>query len=158
MIRIGSKALFAFTALTLAGSLCAGCAQAPQATETTSDAQVASTGQEATDATSSIPADAIAWEEASQHIGETVTIVGPVVSTDHDKAQDTDATFLDLGLAYPDPSRFSVTIYDTDQNAFPQDPQLMYANKTISVTGKVYQHEEVCYINVSSPSQIEIME
>ena len=84
MIRIGSKVLFAFTALTLAGSLCAGCAQAPQATEATSDAQEASTGQEATDATSSIPADAIAWEEASQHIGETVTIVGPVVSTDHD--------------------------------------------------------------------------
>ena len=147
----------AFFALVLAGVLCGGCAQAPEATRNTSDSQQASISQESGDATAQVPEGAISWEEASQHVGETTTVYGPVAVVAHDKIDDKDATFIDLGVAYPDPSRLSIVIYDSDLGAFSEDPQETYADKSLSVTGEIYVYDNECYIKATSPSQIEIV-
>ena len=115
------------------------------------------TGKAAKTTQSSKPDDAITWQEASQHIGETVTIYGSVASVDYSETSNGQPTFIDLGAAYPDASRVTVIIWGENRGAFPEPPEEMYGGKTICVTGVPYLYEGVCNIEVSSPSQIDFI-
>ncbi|MDZ4180083.1 MAG: hypothetical protein U1E29_12765, partial [Coriobacteriia bacterium] len=66
-------------------------------------------------------------------------------------------TFVDIGARYPDTSRVSVVVWGDDRGSFSGSPEDMYLGKTIIVTGKVYIHNEVCNIEVQSPSQILVI-
>lgn len=105
-----------------------------------------------------VPAGAISWQEASQHAGETVMVYGPVREVDYASTSNGQPTFVDLGAAYPDPSRVTIVIWGEDRGAFPDNPETMYAGKTLCVTGELYIHEGVCNIKVTSPSQVQVIE
>lgn len=101
------------------------------------------------------PAGAIAWQEAPQHIGETVTVYGPVVDIDFATSSNGQPTFIDLGAAYPSSKRVTIVIWGEDRGAFPSPPESMYAGKTLYVTGELYVYNNACNIKVTSPSQIK---
>ena len=67
------------------------------------------------------PTDAVAPDEAKDHIGEEVTVCGDVVSADYIRALEGRPTFLNLDAAYPD-HVFSVTIMGDDRGNFPAPP------------------------------------
>ncbi len=100
---------------------------------------------------------ALPWQEAQQHVGETVTVCGPVAETEYANTSDGQPAFIDLGVAYPDERRVTLVIWGEDRNAFPEPPETMYAGTTICVTGEPYIYEGVCYIRVTSPSQVQIV-
>lgn len=104
-----------------------------------------------------IPADAVSWQEASSHVGETVTLCGPVVGAEYASASNGSPTFLDVGASYPDGGRLSVTIWGEDRSNFPEPPERAYEGETVLVTGEVYRYDGVCHVEVSSPSQITIL-
>ena len=104
-----------------------------------------------------IPADAIEWSKASQHVGETVTLYGPVVGSEYASTSNGKPTFLDIGADYPSKNRLSVTIWDKNRSAFSTAPEKLYKGKTIAVKGKVYLYDGVCNIEVTSPEQITIL-
>lgn len=103
---------------------------------------------------SAIPADAVSWQEAASHVGETVTLYGPVVGAEYASASNGSPTFLDIGAAYPDDDRLSVTIWGEDRSKFPKPPESAYEGETVLVTGEVYLYNGVCCVKVTSPSQI----
>jgi len=97
------------------------------------------------------------WSDARAHMGETGTFTGPVVATIYEKAIENHPTFLNMGVDYPDVSRLSVMIWEKDRSAFPEAPEVMYANKKISVTGKVIEYQKAPAIEISSPDSIKVL-
>ena len=109
-------------------------------------------------ASPSIPAGAINWEEAQSHIGENVTIYGPIVETKYVQKVNGQPTYLNIGVAYPDTNGVTALIWGEDRGAFDHAPESTYKGKTICVTGEPYMYKGQCYIKVTSPHQIEILQ
>lgn len=105
-----------------------------------------------------IPDGAVGWSEARKHVGETVTIHGPVLGSKYASTSSGQPTFIDIGAPYPDTSRVSIVVWGDHRASFPGSPEDIYLGKTISVTGEIYIHNGVCNIEVQSPSQIQVVE
>lgn len=97
------------------------------------------------------------WNEAKEHIGETVTVFGSVVDSEYASSSNGKPTFLDVGMPYPDSNRLTLVIWGEDRSAFPVPPEKAYAHKDIRVTGVPYIYDGVCHIKISSPSQIQVL-
>ena len=99
----------------------------------------------------------IGWDEAKSHEGETVTVVGKVVGTKYARDTNGEPTFLDIGLDYPDPDRFSVVIWGDSRDNFSVEPESYYLNKTVAVTGDLYLREGVANMKIDDESDIKIL-
>ena len=106
----------------------------------------------------SLPADAVEWSEAASHVGESVAIYGRVVDTEFAPDSTGQPTFLDIGRGYPDPSRLSVVIWGEDRSNFDDYPERAYRGSEICVYGEVYAYEDHYCIQVTSPSQIVVLD
>lgn len=107
--------------------------------------------------TNSLSDGVLDWSQATAHVGETVTIQGPVKSTKYASGSDGAPTFLDIGASYPDENRVTVTIWGEDRSGFSSAPEELYRGQTIQVTGEIYLYEGTCHIEVSSPTQISVL-
>lgn len=106
--------------------------------------------------TVSLGADTVSWNEAGNFIGQMKTVCGNVVRTTFAENTTGQPTYLDVGRAYPDPSRFSVIIWGKQRANFPTPPETMYRGKMICVTGTIQTYKGVAQIEVRTPAQIEI--
>jgi DNA/RNA endonuclease YhcR with UshA esterase domain len=82
-------------------------------------------------ATTTATTQAINWDEAAKHVGETLTITGPVVGTHITSKKQ---LVLNLGKDYPDVTRFSIMINPDDKEEL---SEATYKGKTVTVTGKI---------------------
>jgi hypothetical protein len=105
-----------------------------------------------------IPDGAIEWTEAGKHVGETVTVYGPVEGSTYASDSNNQPTYINIGADYPDASRVSIVVWGEDRHSFSGSPEEMYLGKTISVTGEIYIYSGACYIKVQSPSQVRVVE
>jgi hypothetical protein len=102
-----------------------------------------------------LPSGAIWWYEAKDHIGDRLTVCGPVVDSNWASGSSGKPTFLNIGKPYPDPDRFTVVIWIDYRSNFPQSPEDYYLGKTICVTGLITEYEGIAQIEAQSPTQIE---
>jgi hypothetical protein len=93
----------------------------------------------------------IPWSQASQHIGEEVTIEGRIVATH--------ASPLSTLLSF-DPSfnKFTAVIRPGDGEAFPPKPEEYYRGKQVRITGVVVEYEKKAEIVLKNRGQIQILE
>ena len=84
------------------------------------------------------------------------TIRGPVVGTRFASASNGSPTFLNVGLNYPNPRRFTVVIWIENRSAFGR-PEVRYRRKTICVRGLVRSYRGVPEVFARSPSQIRVV-
>jgi hypothetical protein len=87
---------------------------------------------------------AITWDQAAKHVGEKLTVTGPVVGT-HKVAGG--RVVLNVGKDFPDASRFTVFLTLGDDHT---DPDATYKGKTISVTGKIELYHDVAEIRAKA--------
>lgn len=104
-----------------------------------------------------IPDNAIEWKDASSHVGETVTLYGPVADSTFASSSTNQPTFINVGAAYPSGNRVTIIVWGEDRGNFPSAPEKMYEGKTICVTGEIYVYDGVCNIKITSPGQIKII-
>jgi len=97
----------------------------------------------------------ISWDRAKDHIGESITVYGPVVDTHYASDSKGQPTFLNIGKPYPDPGRFTVVIWGEDRANFASPPEVYYEGKIIFVTGLVTDYEGIPEIEVKTPAQIQ---
>ena len=102
------------------------------------------------------PPGLIPWHEANDHIGERVTVCGPVKSTYYCSTCKGEPTFLNIGEPHPNPDRFTVIIWGDNRDNFPETPETYYKDKCVCVTGLVVPYDGIAEIEVTSPDQIEI--
>lgn len=100
-------------------------------------------------ATAPPPTGVIPWEQAGDHLGQTVTVSGRIV-----RANDIGSiTFLNFSK---ERDRFVVVVFAEDYANFPTPPAQLYEDKLLWVTGEVTEHNGVPQIVVRSPEQIEV--
>lgn len=134
---LGRQRLRRLTVVLLVGALLAGCTR--------------------TTATKTTCSGAIGWEQANQHIGESTTVEGPVISTHFASGSNGRPTFLNVGKDYPDSGRFTVVIWGENRNSFPTPPEEAYAGKTICVTGSVDTYQGIPEIVARDPEAIQVV-
>ena len=99
---------------------------------------------------------AVSWQRASSLVGRVATIQGRVAGTRYAASSNGSPTFLNLGVDYPSPSRFTVLIWIENRSAFGR-PEVRYRGHTICVHGLVSSYQGVPEIVARSTSQIRIV-
>jgi len=92
--------------------------------------------------------------EAKDHVGETATVCGEVVSTRYASSTKGQPTFLNLDKPYPN-QVFTVLIWGSNRSKF-GTPETDYKGKRICVTGKITEYRGVPEIVADDPKQIRI--
>jgi len=105
---------------------------------------------------SSEPSGSIQWYEAKDHIGDRLTVCGPVAGTFWASGSNGKPTFLNVGNDHPNSNRFVVVIWVQNRGNFPESPEQYYAGRNICVTGLIQEYNGVPQIEATSPSQIDI--
>ena len=77
---------------------------------------------------------AVSWNRASALVGRVATVKGRVAGTFFASSSNGSPTFLDLGVDYPNPSRFTVVIWGRDRARF-RSPERTYRGRTILSAG-----------------------
>jgi micrococcal nuclease len=101
--------------------------------------------------------DIVDWSKASQYVGKTKTVEGPVLGAHIATKTRGQPTFLNVGRDYPDPARFTVLIWGSDRSKFPKPPETMYVGHTIRVKGEIVLYKGAPEIVVRDPRSIEII-
>ena len=96
----------------------------------------------------------ISAAEAKSHVGERATVCGEVASTRYAARTRGNPTFINLDKPYPN-QIFTVLIWGTDRPKF-GDPEELYRNKHICITGKISDYKNVPEIVAYEPTQIKI--
>lgn len=91
--------------------------------------------------------EAIAWDQASQHVGTFQRVCGPLVSS----RGDDHGTYLNIGRDYPDARRFTVIFWDVN------DIDPIRSGATICTVGEIVDYEGVAQIH-TNPEAVEIWE
>jgi hypothetical protein len=91
--------------------------------------------------------------EAKDHIGETATVCGNVVSAHYAARSKGSPTFLNLDEPYPR-QIFTILIWGSDRPKF-GDPETKYRNKRVCVTGMIKNYRGAPEIVADSPDQIK---
>jgi len=92
--------------------------------------------------------------EAKNHVGETATVCGTVVSTHYAARTKGNPTFINLDEPYPN-QIFTILIWGSDRPKF-ADPETKYSHKKVCVTGLIKDYRGVPEVIAEEPSQIEI--
>jgi DNA/RNA endonuclease YhcR with UshA esterase domain len=92
--------------------------------------------------------------EAKDHIGETATVCGNVVSTRYAASTRGQPTFLNLDKPYPN-QVFTVVIWGSNRTKFGA-PEVDYKGKRICVTGKIAEYRNVPQVIADDPAQITV--
>lgn len=100
---------------------------------------------------------AIPWDQAAAYAGQQVTVIGPVVGATWASQSRGQPTFLNLGLPYPDPARFTVLIWIDSRGAFPAPPEELYAGRIICVSGVVELYQGSAEMEITGPEQITVV-
>jgi hypothetical protein len=95
-------------------------------------------------------------KKARTVIGRVATIRGRVAGTRFAATSNGSPTFLNVGVNYPDPRRFTVVIWIEHRSAFGR-PDVRYRHKNICVRGRVQSYRGVPEIEARSPSQIRVI-
>ena len=127
----------------------AGLAQSEAASESSSKTEIPPTPK------ADLPAGAISWDTAKDHIGDRATVCGPVAGTKYGATSRGKPTWLNIGKDYPSSERFVVIIWGENRGNFPQPPESYYLGKTICVTGLIQPYEGIPQIEVTTPDQIQ---
>lgn len=53
----------------------------------------------------------VQWDEADDRVGDTVEVCGPIMSVRHITTAGRDVSFVNVGVDYPDPDRFTFVVF-----------------------------------------------
>jgi DNA/RNA endonuclease YhcR with UshA esterase domain len=95
-------------------------------------------------------AETIAPNEASKHVGQTVTVEGVVSDVHH--AASGKVIFLDIGGRYPN-QQFTAVIFQRDFAKFPKADSL--EGKTVDVTGAIKLYRGKPEIILNDPGELK---
>ena len=90
--------------------------------------------------------------EAKDHVGETRTVCGKVVSTHYATGSKGQPTFLNLDEPYPK-EVFTILIWGSDRAKF-GTPETKYKDASVCVTGKITSYRGKAEIIATETSQI----
>jgi hypothetical protein len=100
--------------------------------------------------------ETISWSDAGNYVNQSKTVCGPVLRATFSQTTNGQPTYLDLGRAYPDPTRFSILIWGNQRANFSAEPENLYRGKTICATGKIASYRGTLEMEVRTATQIQV--
>jgi|ERR1700728_1100658 len=94
----------------------------------------------------------ITARQAKDHVGETETVCGKVVSTRYAPGSKGQPTFMNLDEPYPS-QIFTILIWGDDRSKF-GSPESQYRDANVCVTGKITSYRGAPEITATEPKQI----
>ena len=88
-------------------------------------------------------------------IGRVATVKGRVAGAFFASSSNGSPTFLNLGVDYPNPRRFTVVIWGRYRARF-GSPERRYSGRTICVRGLIRNYRGGAQIHATSPAQIAV--
>jgi DNA/RNA endonuclease YhcR with UshA esterase domain len=101
-------------------------------------------------------ASAIDWSKAKRVVGRSATIKGPVAGTRYASSSTGSPTFLNIGVDFPNPQRFTIVIWGRNRGRF-GTPEMRYRGHTVCVRGYIDTFRGVAEVEARSPSQIVVV-
>jgi hypothetical protein len=96
----------------------------------------------------------ITAKQAKDHVGETATVCGKMVSTHFASSTKGQPTFLNLDQPYPR-EIFTTLIWGSDRSKF-GNPKSKFRDALICVTGKISSYRGIPEVIVTDPAQIQV--
>jgi cardiolipin synthase A/B len=93
----------------------------------------------------------VSWQEAIDYLGHRLAVEGEVVRV-HNSGK---AAFLNFAQDYR--GKFSVVIFGSDFDKWPEPPDQVYLGQRVRVSGKIKEYRGAPEVIVKSPEQIEIL-
>jgi DNA/RNA endonuclease YhcR with UshA esterase domain len=90
-------------------------------------------------------------------VGRRATIRGRVVDSYFASSSSGQPTFLNMGHAYPNPSRFTIVIWRENRGTFGGSPENRFLGHVLCVTGLVQTYGGVPEIIARSAAQIRVV-
>lgn len=97
----------------------------------------------------------INWRASGQHIGDIVAVEGPIVRVTHRDDVQGRPTWIELGRSYPNPVRLVLVAWGPDRSALPDHTMV---GTTVCVTGKLGVYKGTPQIELTTPSQIHVVQ
>ncbi|TMI63655.1 MAG: DNA-binding protein [Bacteroidetes bacterium] len=97
--------------------------------------------------------DTIKLEDAKNKVGDSVTVCGKVFNARFVSNATNEPTFLNIGAAYPN-QLLTVVIWGDIRKQFNGNPEDIFLNKEICITGKIELYKEKPQIVIKNKSQI----
>jgi hypothetical protein len=98
------------------------------------------------------PDGPVAWNEAQNYLGQTITVKGTIVETNNIGQ----ICFLNYDSDWQD--KFYIAIFKEAFDLLPDPPEEHFLNRTLLITGKITLHRDRPQIEVRDISQIEVVE
>jgi hypothetical protein len=94
-------------------------------------------------------------EDVEKHLGEVVTVCDKIYDIKAGKESDAEPIFIKMGGSFP---RHNVTVRISaeDRKNFTENPETVYAQKDVCITGRVINIKGKLYIVISKPTEIQI--
>lgn len=96
----------------------------------------------------------INWQNVGQHIGNTVSVRGPVMAVTQKEGIRGNPTWIEVGAAYPNPKRLKVIIWIEDKPRFPMVMPGMLDGRYVCITGLVTDYKGVAQIVMRDAGQL----
>ena len=91
----------------------------------------------------------MSWKAARGSVGEVVRVRARVASVFYARTSRGRPTFINLGVAYPDPQRLTVIIFGPNRANFPRAPEQMFRpGQMICAQGRVRLYRGVAEMEV----------
>src|SRR5579864_1208812 len=100
------------------------------------------------------PQQKLSAAEAKDHIGETATVCGNVVTTRYAASTKGQPTFLNLDKPHPN-QIFTVLIWGSNRRKF-GIPEIDYKAKRVCATGKIADYRDTPEIVANDPRQLKV--
>ena len=96
-------------------------------------------------------------QDVGLYVGDSITVTGKVHTTKYFSETPNKPTLLNMGAAFPN-QLLTVLIEKGDRGRFKPEPEVLYLNREISVSGRVILYKNKPEIIVRSQSQIKILD
>jgi len=98
----------------------------------------------------------INWQNVGQHIGNTVSVRGPVMTVAQKEGIRGNPTWIEVGAAYPNPKRLKVVIWIEDKPRFPMVMPGLLDGQNVCITGLVTDYKGVAQIVMRDVEQLSL--
>lgn len=101
-------------------------------------------------------ANPISWQDIGQHIGNTVSVVGPVMAVTQREGIRGNPLWMEVGAAFPNKNRLKVVIWEEQKHLFPMVAPDLLDGRNVCITGKLTDYKGVAQIVLRDANQLSL--
>ncbi len=99
----------------------------------------------------------ISWQQAGQHIGQTVAVIGPLMKVTNRENSRGNPTWVDVGAVYPNVQRLVLVIWGKQKPDFPMVRPGQLEGRSVCIIGQIESYKGIPQIELKTASQLRML-